>query len=349
MAQTQPTPPLQETPSPVQEPAENGKNGLGRRKKMLFVLLALLALAALGYYIHSRSRVSTDDAQIDGHIYTISPRVPGYVIDVLVQDNQLVEKDQPLVRIDPVEYEVALADAVSGLSSLEEDSASAGQDVQSAQSEFSLAQLDLNRNRELLRAQSISQSAFDQAQSKADTARAKLLSAQAKLASIGHGGKASVKSSKIEAQKAKVKQASLNLEYATIVAPARGFVTRKAVEPGNMISKGQPLMALVPLDPGEIWVTANFKETQLTRVRPGQRATIEVDAFPDRELTGTVDSIMAGTGASFSLFPPENAAGNYVKVVQRIPVKIALDNGTKDNPLPPLRVGMSVLPTIHVR
>jgi membrane fusion protein (multidrug efflux system) len=334
---------------PVPEPAENTKNGMGRRKKMLVVLLALLSLAALGYYFHSRSRVSTDDAQIDGHIYTISPRVPGYVVEVLVQDNQLVEKDQPLVRIDPVEYEVALADAVAGLSSLEEDSASAGQDVQSAQSEFSLAQLDLNRNRELLRAQSISQSAFDQAQSKADTARAKLLSAQAKLAAIGHGGKASVKSSRIEAQKAKVRQASLNLEYATIVAPARGFVTRKAVEPGNMLSKGQPLMALVPLDPGEIWVTANFKETQLTRVRPGQAVTIEVDAFPGHELTGKVDSIMAGTGASFSLFPPENAAGNYVKVVQRIPVKIALDNGTKDNPLPPLRVGMSVLPTIHVR
>jgi len=322
---------------------------MGRRKKMLVALLALLSLAALGYYLHSRSRVSTDDAQIDGHIYTISPRVPGYVVEVLVTDNQLVEKDQPLVRIDPVEYEVALADAVAGLSSLEEDSASAGQDVQSAQSEFSLAQLDLNRNRDLLRAQSISQSAFDQAQSKADTARAKLLSAQAKLAGIGHGGKASVKSSRIEAQKAKVRQASLNLEYATIVAPARGFVTRKAVEPGNMLSKGQPLMALVPLDPGEIWVTANFKETQLTQVRPGQPVSIEVDAFPGRELTGRVDSIMAGTGASFSLFPPENAAGNYVKVVQRIPVKIALDNGTKDNPLPPLRVGMSVLPTIHVR
>jgi membrane fusion protein (multidrug efflux system) len=334
---------------PVPEPAENTQNGMGRRKKMLVLLLAMLSLAALGYYLHSRSRVSTDDAQIDGHIYTISPRVPGYVLEVLVADNQLVEKDQPLVRIDPVEYEVALADAVAGLSSLEEDSASAGQDVQSAQSEFSLAQLDLNRNRELLRAQSISQSAFDQAQNKADTARAKLLSAQAKLASIGHGGKASVKSSKIEAQKAKVRQASLNLEYATIVAPARGFVTRKAVEPGNMLSKGQPLMALVPLDPGEIWVTANFKETQLTQVRPGQPVTIEVDAFPGRELTGRVDSIMAGTGASFSLFPPENAAGNYVKVVQRIPVKIALDNGTKDNPLPPLRVGMSVLPTIHVR
>ncbi len=344
MAQTEQTP-----PTPDQAPAPNGneKNGFARRKKVLGVVALMLVVAALGYYYHSRSRVSTDDAQIDGHIYSISPRVPGYVIEVLVADNQLVEKDQPLVRIDPVEYEVALADAVAGLSSLEEDSASAGQDVQSAQSEFSLAQLDLNRNRDLLRVQSVSQSAFDQAQSKADTARAKLLSAQAKLSAIGHG-KASIKSSKIEAQKAKVRQASLNLEYATIVAPARGFVTRKAVEPGTMLAKGQPIMALVPLDPGEIWITANFKETQLTHVRPGQRVSIEVDAFPGATIGGKVDSIQAGTGASFSLFPPENAAGNYVKVVQRIPVKISLDNGTQGDPLPPLRVGMSVFPTIHI-
>ena len=351
MEQTE-QPPQNPAQNPTTDPAPaqngNGKNGFARRKKVLGVVALLLAVAALGYYYHSRTRVSTDDAQIDGHIYSISPRVPGYVLEVLVADNQLVEKDQPLVRIDPVEYEVALADAVAGLSSLEEDSASAGQDVQSAQSEFSLAQLDLNRNRELLKAQSVSQSAFDQAQSKADTARAKLLSAQAKLSAIGHGGKASVKSSKIEAQKAKVRQASLNLEYATIVAPARGFVTRKAVEPGAMLAKGQPIMALVPLDPGEIWITANFKETQLTRVRPGQRVSIEVDAFPGATIGGKVDSIQAGTGASFSLFPPENAAGNYVKVVQRIPVKISLDNGAQGNPLPPLRVGMSVFPTIHI-
>lgn len=342
--------PEPEQKSEEQVQAAPAKNGLSRRKKILAGLTALLVVVAVGYYIHARSRVSTDDAQIDGHIYTISPRVPGYVVEVLVRDNELVEKDQPLVRIDPVEYEVALADAVSGLSSLEEDSASAGQDVQSAQSEFSLAQLDLNRNRELLKAQSVSQSAYDTALTKAETAKAKLQSAQAKLAAIGtHGGKASVKASKIEAQKQKVRQASLNLEYATILAPARGYITRKAVERGYMLSKGQPIMALVPLDPGEIWVTANFKETQLTHVRPGQKVSIDVDTFPDHSLTGTVDSIMAGTGASFSLFPPENAAGNYVKVVQRVPVKITLDNSTDGAPLPPLRVGMSVFPTIHIR
>lgn len=337
--------------TPVQTAVQAPPNGMARRKMILAVLALLLLAGGLASYYHSRSRVSTDDAQIDGHVYAISPRVPGYVVEVLVADNQLVEKDQPLVRLDPVEYEVALADAVAGLSSLEEDSASAGQDVQSAQAEFSLAQLDLNRNRELLRAQSVSQSAYDQALTKAEMARAKVLAAQAKLAGIGaRGGKASAKSSKIEAQKAKVKQAALNLEYATIVAPARGYVTRKAVERGQMLSKGQPILAVVPLEPGEIWVTANFKETQLTHVKPGQKVDIEVDAYPGKSLKGTVESVMAGTGASFSLFPPENAAGNYVKVVQRVPVKITFDgNGTEGEAWPPLRVGMSVLPTIHIR
>jgi len=326
--------------------------GFGRRKKIFAGLFAVFALAALGYYLHARSRVNTDDAQVDGHIYTISPRVPGYVVEVLVNDNELVEKDQPLVRIDPVEYEVALAEAVSGLSTLQEDSASAGQEVQSAQSELSLAQLDLDRNRELLKSNAVAQSAFDQAKTKSDTARAKVLAAQARLAAIGSGGKVSVKSTKIEAQKARVRQASLDLEHTTILAPARGYVTRKAVERGNMVSKGQPLLSLVPLDAGEIWITANFKETQLTDVRPGQKVDIEVDAYPGVELKGTVDSIMAGSGASFSLFPPENAAGNYVKVVQRVPVKITLDakqDSAKAGELPPLRVGMSVYPTIHTR
>lgn len=324
--------------------------GLGRRRKILAALFAALVLGALGYYLYARARVSTDDAQVDGHIYTISPRVPGYVAEVLVRDNELVEKDQPLVRLDPVEYEVALADAVAGLSTLQEDSASAGQDVQSAQSELALAQLDLDRNRELLKSHAVAQSSFDTAKTKADTARAKLLAAQARLSAIGSRGPASVKSSKIAAQREKVKQASLNLEYTTILSPARGFVTRKAVEKGSMLAKGQPIMSIVPLDPGEIWVTANFKETQLTNVRPGQKVDMEVDAYPGVDLHGRVDSIMAGSGATFSLFPPENAAGNYVKVVQRVPVKIVFDtNSTDAKSMPPLRVGMSVYPVIHVR
>lgn len=336
--------------TPRQEKAARLKAALMRDKRRT-LMAALAALVVIGgaWWWWAGGRVETDDAQIDGRIYTISPRVPGYVVEVLVEDNQLVEKDQPLVRIDRVEYEVALADAVAALTSTEEDSSSAGQDVQSASADYNMAMLDLTRNMELLRSQSVSQSSVDQAKTKAETARAKLLAAQAKLsaysgAKTGNGARAT----KIEAQKAKVRQAALNLEYTTILSPARGYVTRKAVETGAMVAKGQPLLAVVPAEPGELWITANFKETQLTRVRPGQRVSFEVDTYPGRGFSGKVESIMAGTGSTFSLFPPENAAGNYVKVVQRVPVKITID-APKDADMPPLRLGMSVVPVIHLR
>jgi membrane fusion protein (multidrug efflux system) len=152
---------------------------------------------------------------------------------------------------------------------------------------------------------------------------------------------------KVTLEKAKVRQAELDLSYTTIVSPTDGFVTRKRVEPGLMVSKGQPLIAVVPLDSEGLWVTANYKETQLTRVKPGQEVTIRVDTYPGVDIRGRVDSIMAGTGSVFSLFPPENATGNFVKVVQRIPVKITFEP-QENSRLPRLRIGMSVVPTIFI-
>jgi membrane fusion protein (multidrug efflux system) len=149
----------------------------------------------------------------------------------------------------------------------------------------------------------------------------------------------------VQQVKAAVAQAELNMEYTTVKAPAKGIVSRKSVEPGQLVQPGQPLMALIPLD--NIWVTANFKETQLTNMKPGQRATVTVDAYGGREFTGHVDSIAAATGARFSLLPPENATGNYVKVVQRVPVKIVLDGGQDAEHL--LRPGMSVTPTVYTK
>ncbi len=143
---------------------------------------------------------------------------------------------------------------------------------------------------------------------------------------------------------ARLEQARLQLSYTQITAPARGHITKKNVEIGNQVQAGQPLMALVPLE--NLWIVANYKETQLTRVRPGQKVSVKVDTFSGEKLRARVDSLMAGTGAAFSLFPPENATGNFVKIVQRIPVKIVLDQGQKD--LPQLRVGMSVIPTILI-
>lgn len=152
---------------------------------------------------------------------------------------------------------------------------------------------------------------------------------------------------KVTLEKAKVRQAELDLSYTTIVSPTDGFVTRKRVEPGLMVAKGQPLIAVVPLDSEALWVTANYKETQLTHIKPGQKVIIRVDTYPGVEIKGRVDSIMAGTGSVFSLFPPENATGNFVKVVQRIPVKITFDQ-QENSRLPSLRIGMSVVPTIFI-
>ncbi|MFU2208619.1 HlyD family secretion protein [Solidesulfovibrio sp. C21] len=156
---------------------------------------------------------------------------------------------------------------------------------------------------------------------------------------------AAAQRAKVDLAREKVRQAELNLKYTRIVAPVAGHVTKKQIESGRLVAAGQALMTVVPLDPEELWVTANYKETQLKRVHPGQKATLEVDTYPGREITGHVQSIMAGTGAVFSLFPSENATGNYVKVVQRIPVKIVFDK--ENGALPKLRLGMSVVPTIH--
>lgn len=185
------------------------------------------------------------------------------------------------------------------------------------------------------------------------TADIKRLQAGIDLAATGTD-QAAIQDKQAAAQRAKValarervRQAELNLSYTQILAPVAGRVTKKQIEAGRLVAAGQALMAVVPLDPGELWITANYKETQLKNVHPGQKVSLEVDTYPGRELSGTVESIMAGTGAAFSLFPTENASGNYVKVVQRIPVKIVLDKGNGD--LPALRIGMSVVPTIHTR
>jgi len=185
------------------------------------------------------------------------------------------------------------------------------------------------------------------------TADIKRLQAAIELAATGQdqaaiqGKQAAAQRAKVDLARERVRQAELNLSYTKIVAPVTGHVTKKQIEAGRMVAAGQALMTVVPLDPGELWVTANYKETQLRDVRPGQKVTLVVDTYSGRELTGHVDSIMAGTGSVFSLFPTENASGNYVKVVQRIPVKIVFDKTS--GAMPPLRLGMSVVPVIHTR
>lgn len=385
-----------------------------KRRWLLVAGVAILVLG-LGYYLYSRGRVETDDAFVDGHVHPITPRVPGYVNAVPVDDNQLVKAGEVLVVLDPTDYQVALAQARADLAAAESQLAAqelgvplqlsqtsskvteAKAQLESQQRSYDRAvkerdaaahavaqvtaqldqdKLDYARIDALRRKEVVSQSDLDSITNKrrgheaelkavqalteaatrrldAITADIKRLQAAIELAATGQdqaviqGKQASAQGAKVDLAKERVRQAELNLSYTKIVSPVAGHVTKKQIEAGRMVAAGQALMTIVPLDPGELWVTANYKETQLENVRPGQKVTITVDTYSGKDITGTVDSIMAGTGAVFSLFPTENASGNYVKVVQRIPVKIVFDN--KDGQLPPMRLGMSVVPVIHTR
>ncbi len=381
-----------------------------------------IAIAALLAYYHNR--VSTDDAQVDGHVVPIASKIYGTVAEVLIKDNQQVKAGQVLVRIDPRDYQARLDQAQAALSLAEAQARAAGvgipltqettasgtssadaelasaranydkarftyqrdstadleyarDNVAALQADDDRAQADLARMKPLVEKGEISQQQYDaylaaarvadsqlkaaqeklnSAEREAEIARQSMLAAKAqvdraqamvaqaqanhKQVSIHEADQASAEAAVAKAR-ADVEAAELDLSYATIVAPTDGAVTRKSVEAGQIIQPGQGLFTLIPLN--DVWVTANFKETQLAKVRPGQKAEIDVDMY-GQTVTGYVDSIAGATGARLSLLPPENATGNYVKVVQRIPVKILLDRESSSKAI--LRPGMNVEATI---
>ena len=360
-------------------------------------MAALVVLVGLSLaWMHFSDRVSTDDAQIDGHVNAVSARVGGTVTAVLVADNQYVQKGTTLVRIDPRDYEIAVARAEADLAENEASAraahtgvpmtstmsasqqTAAGSDLAGAEARLVSAQArlreaeakatkavqDLERLKPLVAKDEVSKQEYDAAVSDADAARAtresaaadvheaekQVEAARARLTQASTGpeqvkiqkARADSASAKTEMARAALAQARLNLEHTEIKAPVDGTVSRRTVEVGQVVQAGQPLLAVVPLE--DVWVVANYKENQLKRIRPGQRAVVAVDAYGGREYRGKVDSIAAATGARFSILPPENASGNYVKVVQRVPVKIVLDPGQDPDHL--LRPGMSVVPTI---
>ncbi len=284
------------------------KVGESRHQKRLFlvagVLGGMLAIFGIWYYVYWTYHQDTDDSFIDGHIYMISPSVPGPVIKIYVDDNQFVKKGDPLVDIDPREYEARLNQAQAEVAS---SSASAHQ-----------TELDLARYAKLYHENQISQQTYDHARSAVDVAKAQL---------------------KLDLKKEAI--AALHLSYTKIVSPSDGYVTKKTVELQDYEDAGQALMAIVSPN---VWVTANFKETELRGMKKGDPVEVTVDAYPGKVFKAHIDSIQAGSGARFSLFPPENATGNYVKVVQRIPVKIVFDGPASSRPF--LAPGMSVIPIV---
>jgi membrane fusion protein (multidrug efflux system) len=438
---------------------DDGTRRKGPRRRILVLVAAGLAVVGLAvgipYYLYAISHESTDDAFIDGHIISISPRVSGHVARVYVADNQQVAAGDLLVELDPRDFQARLDAAraaldaaeaarrsrdidvnltsitsAAGLDEAKQSVTAAAAMVQNAQAlaaaaksqqgeaqaqvafaKAALAQaqaetlaveakhqqasLDLKRYREMARSNTISPQQLDhavtdermaaadlnaarskvatqqsllqraeaalkaaednvrQAQAQAAARQAQLEQTNARLTSARSApaqvaqSSSRAEASKADAEKARaeVEQAALNLSYTKIQAPADGYVTKKNVEPGVFVQVGQSLMAIVPPN---VWVTANFKETQLAHMRPGQPVTVSVDTYPDETFHGRVDSIQRGTGSRFSLLPPENATGNFVKVVQRIPVKIVFD---RPEELAKYRLvpGMSVVPEVNVK
>ena len=399
-----------------------------RRSPVKFIVLGMVvAGAAVGVwaYLHFRDRISSDDAQVDGHIVAIAPKIPGNVVEVLVKDNQQVKAGDVLVRIDPRDYQVRvdmaraalvqaqrqlqtaqtmvpmtnestqsgtsganaqLGDATAELDrtrlSYEQaagsDIAVAQANVRSKQASNDRAQADLARMKPLLDKEEISRLQYDSYQAQARVAESELRGAEEELSSAQNNAgirKAAISTAQarvnlaqsqvqgslanrkqvdvrraesgtasagVEAARASLAAAELQLSYTTLLAPADGVVTRKSVEPGQVVQPGQSLMTIIQLQ--DVWVTANFKETQLAGVHAGQRTEIHVDMY-GKSVSGHVDSISGATGSRLSLLPAENATGNFVKVVQRIPVKILVDG----NSGLVLRPGMNVDATIFLK
>jgi membrane fusion protein, multidrug efflux system len=331
------------------------KSGNGKRKRAAFILLILLLTACffgLQLWVKSKTHVETDNAFIESHVYTISSRVPGNVLKVMVRDNQSVKRGDLLVELDEADFQLRVKNATAQLNIAKNETSStyaladaAKAALNSDRAKLEQADLDLQRGRTLYKKEVIAKEQLDRLETARKVAAAKLAetegSVRRALALLGLTG-TGAKDATISRKEAELDENKRNLSYTRIYAPADGFITKKSVEPGNNIQAGQPLMALVALNGA--WVTANYKESQLAYVRPGQKVEFKVDTYPGITFTGKVDSIMAGTGSAFSLLPPENATGNYVKVVQRIPVKILVDASSDPKHL--LRVGMSVVPTI---
>jgi membrane fusion protein, multidrug efflux system len=338
-AQSRPAP-AAPTPAPTPATRPGGRRGLA----FLLMGLALAALAAIGvrHWLFGRTHVSTDDAQVDGHIIPVLPKAGGFVTRVRVDENQPVRVGDTLVVLDDRDYVVRLAQAEADLSaalagvSTNSRVGQAEARVEQAESNARKAHEDLARLAPLAAQDIVSKQQLDAAEADVRASDAALAEAQAALAGAD---------ARVASARASRDQAALNLSYTRVTSPASGVVSKKTVELGQLVQSGQPLMSVVPLD--DIWVTANLKETQTADIRPGDPADITVDAYPGRHFAGHVESLSPATGAKFSLLPPDNATGNYTKVVQRLPVRVRLDGPNDEKQ--PLRPGMSVVVTIQTR
>ncbi|MDR5752335.1 MULTISPECIES: HlyD family secretion protein [unclassified Caballeronia] len=366
-----------ESPKDDEKPTDekrDGKDeqGKGPGKKPLIILgivAVLLAIGALIWWFATRNQVSTDDAYTDGDAVTIAPKVSGYVVAMNIDDNKFVHKGDLLIKIDPRDYQAQFdqANAQLGLARAQLHASEVQLEVarvqypaqlaqakaqeQTAQANLSQANSAYERQRSV-DVRATSQQNIDTATAQQKSARANVAQAQAqvKTASLVPQQIAQAQAAvderrqQVHQAEAQVETARLNLDYTELRAPAAGWVTKRNVQFGTFLQAGTSILTLVTT---RVWVTANFKESQLERMRVGDKVDVDVDAYPSLKLRGHVDSIQLGSGSRFSAFPAENATGNFVKIVQRVPVKIVIDEGFQQGQ--PLPLGLSVVPTVMLK
>ena len=366
-------------------PAPLPPAGKKKRGPLFWIVMLLLGIGAAVWLVdfasHAYLYESTDDAYIAGHVHQVSPQAAGAVTTVLVDENVKVTAGQVLVRIDPLEYEISLHRAQANLAAAKADEAQAraavGQsqarvlqlqaqvsqaeaEVARSQAQFEMAGINFNRNNRLYADDNhaiaksdvdstrgsfdASQAALQASKANVEGARSNVVAAQAEVEA--NGAQLAAAQAKVQANDAAVHDAERELSYTTLSAPVAGRIGNKNVESGNRVQVGQALFALVEPD---LWVSGNFKETQLAHMQPGQKVLIAVDAIPGHEFTGRVDSISPATGAEFALLPPDNATGNFTKVVQRVPVKIVFDRDSVRGYEDRLRPGLSTVVDVRIR
>ncbi len=340
-----------------EQPKKEKKKGGGKPPKKVLIIaglvFALLAVGGLLYYLHARNFESTDDAFTAGHVHEISSRVAGTVQAVLVRDNEVVHKGQPLAMLDPREFDLAKEKASAQVAEARAKTEQAKADFMQRQAataqaaaQLEKAMSDYNRISGLYQQdiKAVAKAEVDAANAQLKTARGAFEATKANETAAQ--AQVTVAQAGVTTAETALHEAELQSSYTNITAPVDGFVAKKSVESGRRIQPGQALMAVVER---HVWVVANLKETQLANLKIGQSVAIEIDAIPDHEFKGRVDSFQPGTGATFSLLPPDNATGNFTKIVQRVPVKIVFEEesvrGFQDRIVP----GLSVAPTIDLR
>jgi membrane fusion protein, multidrug efflux system len=331
---------------------------------ILGTILVIGIIFGIKEYIYYGKHVDTDDAQVDGNISPVVARVGGYVDSIYFEENTHVNKDQILVKIDDRDFKVKLEQAQaaetgaksnigvgqSQIFATAANSSSARADVASAAARLEKVQKDYDRYANLVKDGSITQQQFDQAKADLEVAQATYRATQDKYKAAQEQvgttrSQLNVTNTGVSQKQVDVDYAKLQLSYTLVKSPADGITSKKNVQVGQLVQAGQTLFSVV--NDNSLFITANFKETQLDKIRNGQKVEIDVDAYPDIKYEGSVYNFSPATGAKFSLLPPDNATGNYVKVVQRVPVKIKID-GSKEN-LAKLRPGMSVSVSVRVK